>query len=338
MAVEIPGQPEGSGEKTQAELVEAFQSMTGTPDTVDEKANTTPTEASEDQSSDPAVEGEELEASDDETEETVGDEETKEVDEEPDTYTVKANGKELEVTLDELLSGYSRTADYTRHRMEDAEKAKAVDAKEETLDSELSRVRENNSKYEEGLDQFLDFVQGQGKIPPPDLDKVKAGDQDAIAGLYSWQVQQQQKQDALAQKQQLQAQREQEASTARAKASQESLTHLTETIPGWTDDDTRKKGLDAIRDHIIASGFTPEIADSLTDHKILTMAYQSDQWVRLQKKTKAAGKERRRQGKPLKAGSPKASKPDPKSKAIQEKFRQSGRTDDAVAAFLQLGG
>jgi hypothetical protein len=44
------------------------------------------------------------------------------------TYKVKVGKDELDVPLDELLKGYSRTADYTRKTQEIAESRKMVEA------------------------------------------------------------------------------------------------------------------------------------------------------------------------------------------------------------------
>lgn len=46
----------------------------------------------------------------------------------PELYTVKVNGEELQVTKDELLSGYSRQADYTRKAQALAEERKALES------------------------------------------------------------------------------------------------------------------------------------------------------------------------------------------------------------------
>lgn len=46
----------------------------------------------------------------------------------PQLYKVKVNGEEVEVTLDELLSGYSRTADYTKKTTEVANERKAIES------------------------------------------------------------------------------------------------------------------------------------------------------------------------------------------------------------------
>jgi len=73
---------------------------------------------------------EELDVQDEEsnaetTEESLElEEETQEEEEQPQVYTVKVDGKEIEVTLDELQKGYSRTQDYTRKTQQVAETRK----------------------------------------------------------------------------------------------------------------------------------------------------------------------------------------------------------------------
>jgi hypothetical protein len=65
-------------------------------------------------------------AADDETdtEQSELDEDTEEQ-EQPQVFSVKVDGKEVEVTLDELQKGYSRTQDYTRKTQQIAEARKA---------------------------------------------------------------------------------------------------------------------------------------------------------------------------------------------------------------------
>ncbi len=59
-------------------------------------------------------------ASDEETsEEQSEEEEEPEEQEQQQTFTVKVDGKEVSVTLDELQKGYSRTQDYTRKTQQD---------------------------------------------------------------------------------------------------------------------------------------------------------------------------------------------------------------------------
>ena len=76
----------------------------------------------------------EAEASDEEeVEEALESEEVEYEVEEPEAqtetaYTVKIDGEEFEVTLDELRNGYQRQADYTRKSQSLAEQRKAYEA------------------------------------------------------------------------------------------------------------------------------------------------------------------------------------------------------------------
>ena len=61
-------------------------------------------------------------------EQTEGDEEAEEAPQSGQTFRVKVDGEEVEVPLDELLKGYSRTADYTRKTQAIAEARKQAEA------------------------------------------------------------------------------------------------------------------------------------------------------------------------------------------------------------------
>ena len=99
----------------------------------------------------------------DEGQDTEGDE-AEEPEETSDRYTVKVNGEEIEVTLDELLHGYSRQSDYTRKSQELAERRKATEA----LEQEIAAERE---QYAELLPRMREQLQQQLQAEP-DWDKL----------------------------------------------------------------------------------------------------------------------------------------------------------------------
>jgi hypothetical protein len=67
------------------------------------------------------------------------------------SYKVKINGEEVDVALDELLKGYSRTGDYTRKAMDLAAQRKAFDDDRKQFDS----IREQATKRETAITEFL---------------------------------------------------------------------------------------------------------------------------------------------------------------------------------------
>jgi hypothetical protein len=137
---EAPTNPDG--EVTQPQL-NMFDVMFGS------EENTNPEQAIEE----PATEEIEVEANDEAEEEVFEEAEEYEVaDEEapaetPQAYTVKVDGEEFEVTLDELRDGYQRQSDYTRKSQSLAEQRKAYEAN-------LQAVQNERNQYAQVLEQM----------------------------------------------------------------------------------------------------------------------------------------------------------------------------------------
>jgi ABC-type uncharacterized transport system ATPase subunit len=96
-----------------------------------------------------AVDDGEVESSEDDNEYDVYEEE--EVLETSPSYTVKVDGEEFEVTLDELRNGYQRQADYTRKAQSLAEQRKAYEANLAAVNQErqqYGQVLENMAQYQ----------------------------------------------------------------------------------------------------------------------------------------------------------------------------------------------
>jgi len=96
---------------------------------------------------DPQPEGQaEVEAAPEEVEaqaeEAVEEVQEEQVEETP-RYRVKVDNEELEVDLDELIKGYSRTSDYTKKTQSLAEQRKQVEA-ERTKIEEAAKLRDRS--------------------------------------------------------------------------------------------------------------------------------------------------------------------------------------------------
>jgi hypothetical protein len=149
---------------TAAQAASAFEAMLP----LEEGEQQEQEEALEDEQSSESVEADESEeenASDEdaEGEESDGDEET-EQQEQPSKFTVKVDGKEVEVSLEELQKGYSRTEDYTRKTQALAQERKAAQA-------ELESVRTERAQYS----QLLTALQAQlqdAQQPNVDMDRL----------------------------------------------------------------------------------------------------------------------------------------------------------------------
>ena len=108
----------------------------------------TPTEEEESQ---PVEEDESLEEdTEEEAEADEAEEESEETDEEAEEeflYAVKVDGGEQEVTLDELMKGYSRQSDYTKKTQELAQGRKAIEQLYGQYNSEIGALQQERQQY-----------------------------------------------------------------------------------------------------------------------------------------------------------------------------------------------
>lgn len=91
----------------------------------------------------------EVESEDVESEE----EEEPEQEEQPSKFTVKVDGKDVEVSLEELQKGYSRTEDYTRKTQALAQERKQAQAEFESVRSERAQYAQLLGALQEQLTQ-----------------------------------------------------------------------------------------------------------------------------------------------------------------------------------------
>lgn len=167
----------GSGE-TKARQPEAT-------DDVDLEDDAQPETHADEDIEDPLLEGTDEDADlDDEDADTDGEEGEPEAndDEDEPTYTVTVRGEELEVTLSELIAGYSRTEDYSRDKIALKEERKEVEA----LKAEIADLPEKRKAFETQAQRFqqnAEFVLGAMEkfLMPPKPDPKLATDN---PGLY----------------------------------------------------------------------------------------------------------------------------------------------------------
>ena len=192
--------PQGSA-KTVSEAANAFLGMMEP-----EEAQAQP-EVPEEQEAE-AVE-QEYEAQDSEESEDYAEEATEE--EPTPTYRVKVGKEEVEVPLDELLKGYSRTADYTRKTQEIAETRKAVEAERAKIE-EANKLRDVYAQRLSVIEQMLNQDSGE------DLATLKETDPIGYATKVAEQVEREKQLAAVRAEQQRIAQQQQAEQSERLKA------------------------------------------------------------------------------------------------------------------------
>jgi len=281
------------------------------------------------------VEEEELQADDfEETEETETlDDEQDEIEEqnEPQLYSVKINGEDVEVTIDELQSSYSRQADYTRKTQELAKKRLAVE-------EQKSEVAKNEAIYKELLPK-MEAALSESLGTEPDWETLYSNDPIGyVRERDLWNEKQQKLQAVQAEQTRLQEEEQVKQQEQIQKYMQYGEKQILNHVPEWKDKTIQQEEKLAIRDHAINDlGFTAEEINQVYDYRLLLGLRNS--WM--QNKTQKAVKKkptqkasaRNRVAKPGSVSRKKTSTPLKKSKA---RLAKSGKVQDAAKVFEQL--
>jgi len=293
---------------------------------------TQPAEESEEDTEAAASEEDESgveDAPDEETsEEQSGEEEETEEGEQPQTFTVKVDGKEVSVTLDELQKGYSRTQDYTRKTQQIAEVRKQVE-------QETHAVRAEREQYA----QLLGALQAQLQSSEPQVDLERLYHEDPIEWVRQKEVmrERQEKLGAIQSEQQRLAQvsqyEQQRAMEAQLASQQEALLAA---LPDWKDPKKAKAEKALVIESAKAAGFTDEDLKSVYDHRLVLLLRKAalfDQMVSKRQGIKPVVNNGPRTAKPGAAGRVSTTT---ESVRAKQRLAKSGRIDDAASAIELL--
>jgi myosin heavy subunit len=293
------------------------------------QAETDEVEASGDVEAEAGQQGEvpeEVEASS-ESEES---EESKQPDE-PPTFTVKIDGKEEAVPLDELLKGYQRTADYTRKTQALAEQRKAAEA-------ELNAVREERATYSQLLTALQQQLQQQQESP---VDMERLYREDPIEWVRQTELARQRSEKLAASQAELQrlnTLQQQEVQRAMQARLKEEASLLVSAIPEWRDEKTAKAEKSALIEFGVKEGFTPDDLKGVVDHrvvKVLRKAMMFDQIMSKQQSIKpnvVAPK-----AKTVAPGNPQAAKVQVNEiTRARQRLAKTGSVKDAAKLFEQF--
>jgi len=188
-----------------------------------------------------------------------GDEDTDEDQEQPETITVKVDGEEVQVTLDELKSGYSRTQDYTRKTQEVAETRKAVQA-------ELQQVQAERQQYAQVLGQLAQ----QFEVQEPDWDHLRQTDPiEYSLQMADYQRNQQKRQVAQQEQQRVMAQIQQDNMKQMQDKLGREAEALSALIPEWKDAEKVKVVKAMVKEQGKKLGFSDEEMSQVFDHRAI---------------------------------------------------------------------
>ena len=327
---------EGSSEEAANNILNMWESEDDQPTGEETEVTTEDEVVAEDQQED-EVETEEVseeeEASEEVETEDTGEEETEEVAEESN-YTIKVDGEEYEVNLEELKAGYQRQSDYTRKSQALAEGRK----ENEAIQSERIRLEQERQMYANGL-QMLKEQQSAKLQEFKDVDWENLKEEDPYAYMLKkdeYRDAQDKARNAAQQQQIVQQQQQQQEAQSRATFVQDQYSQLVNALPEWDNKESTVK--EDIRKFAISSGYAPEEVDQLADHRSVLILKKAMEFDKLTKKVAPKKKAIKKVPKVQKSGrgKVKSEAADDKTKKKRARLRKSGHQDDAASVFYDM--
>jgi len=252
-----------------------------------------------------------------------------EEEEQPQVFTVKVDGKEVDVTLEELQKGYSRTQDYTRKTQQIAEVRKHAEA-------ELQAVRAEREQYAQLLGALEAQVQ---QAAQPNIDWERLRNEDPIEYVTQREMmrENQEKNAAIqSEKQRLSELSQQEQMQYRNQMLQQEQEALVAAIPEWKDSKKAAAEKAMLVQFGQKAGFSPDELKNVVDHRAVVMLRKAALYDQMMSK--------RGQIKPVTNNGPRPAKPGAAGRVsnntetlrAQQRVAKTGRVDDAANAIFQL--
>jgi len=310
---------EGNGTLSVDQAAGAFLGLMGgedsqeQPDTAQESEEITQEAQSDDEQSD--SDSEQVEDQD-------------EVQEQP-RYKVKASGEEIEVTLDDLIKGYQREADYTKKTQTLAEQRKQVEAERQVIEKSkqtLDRTQQLLEVLENGL---------RANMQQENLEALKETDPIGYAVKVAEQTQREKQLQAV------QLERARIAQQQQAEQAQSLNSHLAaeskrlaEAIPEYADEQKSVQVKKDIRDYAKSIGWSDEELASVYDSRAVLALHDAMQYRKLMSNKANVTKKVNEAPKMLKPGVSRTVDANAdQTKKAQNQLKRTGNVRDAASVF-----
>jgi hypothetical protein len=275
---------------------------------------------------DSAAPEEELQDSDGEQSDEV---EAEEEEDKPPSFTVKVDGKNVEVTLEELQKGYSREADYTRKTQQVSEERRAFQA-------EAELVRTERQQYSQLLGSLQAQLQ-QNAAPQVDMDRLYSEDP------IEWVRQKELARDAekvhaaiVSEKQRLshiQAQEQYQSMQAHLAQQQDAML---KAIPEWANPDKAKAEKTLLIEWGQKLGFSSDELKNIFDHRAVVALRKAALYDQMMTKRGNIRPAVNNGPKPAKPGAAGRMDNTTDSRRSQQRLAKTGRVNDAASAIEHL--
>ena len=272
-------------------------------------------------------ESEELELDSDESAEEEEDEDEEEVESNVQSFKVRSDGEDLDVTLDELISGYSRQSSFTK-------KSQALAEDRKSFENEIAEAKQLRSQAIEALESAKTALPQQAQKDSQYWSDLKDSDPMQFM-LERDEMREAQLQDQMREQQvqqlRMQEDAEQQANLKKYIASQRD--RLGELIPEWSDEKVADSERKLIVEYGKGIGFTDQELEQAYDSRAVATMRKAMLYDRLTQKRGTLKPSHRAS---MKAGSQSINPSSTKSRKASARLKKSGSVDDAASVFYNM--
>lgn len=249
-------------------------------------------------------------------------------DPEPETYTVKTGGQEIQVTRDELVRGYQRLSDYTR-------KTQDLAATRQQVEAEAQRISAERAHYSQELGKLSTVLQSTLPPRPP----LEMADTDPIGYTQAnarWEAAAQQLQAIFGEKAEIEKQQRKDFEAQQQQQLQHAAQYLQELVPEWRDAKRAASEKRKVAEHLRSRGYSDAEIAQAADPRAIAMALDAMRYRELVANKPKVDESLKAAPRVVKPGSGIA--PPDKRKSLTQQLKRSGGMDiDTAAALIDLG-
>ena len=247
--------------------------------------------------------------------------------------TVKVDGQDRQVTLDELKNGYSRQSDYSKKTQALADERRGLDTERDKVTTELEAVKKERDDYAVKLKSFIKSDKQE------DIDWDKVYEQDPIEYVRLKAETDRKKeirQQAETELKSIQQKQDEEQKKKYADYVTTQSNMLSEKVPEFADPVKKGKIQANVKNYLNEIGFSDQELSMLTDHRTVMVAIEGMKYSQL-KKAKLGDKKVKNIPRVSKSGIP-VSKDDANYERRKDAIKRvkSGKSGDMLEAFMNV--
>ena len=259
---------------------------------------------------------------------------SEEAQEEEAKYEIKVNGKPVEVTLDELMSGYQRDADYRRKTMELADERRLLEEEVNRAKSESDAVAKLRQDYATRLSEIENSMKPDANI---DWAKLYETDPDEY---HRKKIEVENKSKALetikAERQRALQEQQQEQTKVFNQYLEQQKKLLAEKEPEYVDPVKGESLRKDMTSYLKKEGYSDQELNMMVDHRSFVIAKKAMLYDKMMN-SKVSAKQSKPVPKMVRSGTTKTiNKDSQQAKSLKSRLKQTGSMRDAANVLKQF--